>query len=350
MNDQPENERGGLGGPGGPGVGRGGLGGGLAGMSLGVSSVSAKKRAEREAAAKAGQVGQGQAGQVGQATQPARATQPKPDIPELDPADPLAPLWNLDGVAEAAVEAAQAIQAVHRHKANLRKHNVTGAESVLRGARASAWLEGGEPALPDDGSITDPILAAALRVADTISPEKIEETTRVWQRAPQQVLAKFALNASPASPASPAFPAGATQEDSAARMQAGRPVGDDKLSAAMKEQRLHILGDFVTGRTSVHAGVLSAVVHGELLTMRPFAHHNGIIARAASRLTAVSTGLDPRGLAVPEVYWTRHRAKYEEAAQGFSSGSAEGLRTWILLHLEGLKAGAAEARGIADAV
>ncbi|MDO5030808.1 MAG: hypothetical protein Q4E11_09570 [Corynebacterium sp.] len=317
MNNQPENLQG-------PGAGAGAKGG-LAGMSLGVSSVSAKKRAEREAA--------------GDSEAPAPA--PAARAPQLDPSDPLAPLWQLDGVAHAADVASKAIQAVHRHKANLRKHNVTGSESVLRGARASAWLEGGEPALPDDGNVTDPVLAAALRVADAISPETIGETTRVWQRAPQQVLAKFALNASPA---------GATEDGSEARMKAGRPVGDDKLSSAMKEQRLHILGDFITGRTAVHAGVLSAVVHGELLTMRPFEHHNGIIARAASRLTTVATGLDPRGLAVPEVYWTRHRNEYFEAAEGFASGSPEGLRAWILMHLEGLKAGAVEARGIADAV
>ena len=246
MNNQPENVRGadGIGAGAGNGVGNGaGAGkGGLAGMSLGVSSVSAKKRAEREAAqAKASESGAG-----GADSAPAAA------IPQLDPKDPLAPLWQLDGVAHAADVAAKAIQAVHRHKANLRKHNVTGSESVLRGARASAWLEGGEPSLPDDGNITDPVLAAALRVADTISPESIGETTRVWQRAPQQVLAKFALNASPA---------GETEDGSEARMKAGRPVGDDKLSSAMKEQRLHVLGDFITGRSQIHAGVLSAIVH-----------------------------------------------------------------------------------------
>ena len=282
MNNQPENVRGadgvGVGAGNGFGNGAGAGKGVLAGMSLGVSSVSAKKRAEREAAqAKASESGAGGADNA-----PAAA------IPQLDPKDPLAPLWQLDGVAHAADVAAKAIQSVHRHKANLRKHNVTGSESVLRGARASAWLEGGEPSLPDDGNITDPVLAAALRVADTISPESIGETTRVWQRAPQQVLAKFALNASPA---------GETEDGSEARMKAGRPVGDDKLSSAMKEQRLHVLGDFITGRSQIHAGVLSAIVHGELLTLRPFEYHNGIIARAASRLTTGSAWLGrARGL------------------------------------------------------
>lgn len=313
---------------------------GLAGMNLSVSSVSAKKRAERQAAQK---VPGNQEQQGGQSA----------PVSTLDPNDPFAPLWQLDGVAEAAMDAAQAISAVHRHKANLRKHNVTGSESVLRGARASAWLDGGDRTVPDDGNVTDPTLAAALRVADSLSPETISETARIWQRAPQQILAKFALNAAPISAGNSTGDVSdstVNAADTAALDEASRPVGDDKLSAAMKEQRLHILGDFITGGTQVHTAVLSAVVHGELLTMRPFAHHNGIIARAASRLTTVASGLDPRGLGVPEVYWTRHREEYNNAAEEFAKGTPEGLRRWILLHVEGLKAGAVEARGIADAV
>lgn len=334
------------------GLASGPAGKGLAGMSLSVSSVSAKKRAEREAAQKE-QTSQAQQKkeQAGGAQQ-AAPTQKAAPVSDLDPKDPFAPLWQLDGVAQAASEAAQAISAVHRHKANLRKHNVTGSESVLRGARASAWLDGGDRTLPDDGNVTDPTLAAALRVADSLSPEAMSETTRIWQRAPQQILAKFALNAAPisAGTSGAAGDAATKSANSAALDEASRPVGDENLSAAMKEQRLHILGDFITGGTKVHAAVLSAIVHGKLLTMRPFAHHNGIIARAASRLTTVASGLDPRGLGVPEVYWTRHREEYEATAEEFKKGTPEGLRRWILLHLEGLKAGAVEARGIADAV
>ena len=258
--------------------------------------------------------------------------------------DPLAPLMELEGVAEAAQRAADAVSGVHRHRANLRKWNVTGSESVLRGARASAWLEGGEPAMPAEGDVTDPTLAAALRAADPISPETIDETVRVWRRAPIQVLARLALIASPTGPELADAPTDARSSD------AGRPVGDEELSAAMKEQRLHLLGDLVSGGTSVPDTVLSAVVHGELLTMRPFADNNGIVARAASRLTTIAGGSDPRGLGVPEVYWTRHRDEYRAAAEAFASGDTEGVRRWILLHLAGLEAGAVEARGIAEAV
>lgn len=257
--------------------------------------------------------------------------------PAATPArDPLAPLMALEGVADAAARATDAIAAVHRHRVNLRKWNVTGAESVLRGARSSAWLEGADPTVPDDGVVADPVLAAALRVADRITPETIGETSRTFRRAPLQVLARWAVLADPRG------------DEHAEAL--GRPVGDDRLTAEQKEQRLHALGSLIAGGTSVPAAVLSGVVHGELLTLEPFAAGNGIVARAASRLVCVTGGADPRGLAVPEVHWTRHRAAYTDAARGFASGSRDGLRDWLLLHLGGLEAGAVEARGIAEAV
>ncbi len=255
--------------------------------------------------------------------------------------DPLAPLMELEGVADATNEAIDALSAVHRHKVNLRKHNLTGAESVLRGARASAWLAGGRRDLPDDGHVTDPVLAASLRTYEPLAPETISETARIWQRAPLQVLAKFALVADGDSKTSFA---------QAQSSPVGQPVGDDKLSAAMKEQRLHLLGRMITGGTQVNGVVLSGVIHGEILTMRPFAANNGLIARAASRLASVTTGIDPRGLGVPEVYWTRHKQNYEQAAEAFVQGTPEGVRQWLIMHAEGLTAGATEARGIAQAV
>ncbi|MBV7294485.1 hypothetical protein KRX51_00945 [Corynebacterium sp. TAE3-ERU12] len=266
-----------------------------------------------------------------------RPAAPKP-APKPDRPDPLAPLLELKGIERGVHNAAQAISAVHRHRVNLRKWNITGSESVLRGARASAWLDGADPTIPDDGIVNDPVLAAALRVAELLAPDTIGETTRTWKRAPLQVLARMAALASPTG-------ANAHPDD-----EAGRPVGDARLSAAMKEQRLHILSDLITGGTDVPAAVLSGVVHGEVLTLAPFAHNNGIIARAASRLVTVSNGLDPRGLGVPESRWSKKRTSYVEASRQFAAGTEEGVRTWMLLHLEGLEAGAAEARSIAEAV
>ena len=94
-------------------------------------------------------------------------------------------------------------------------------------------------------------------------------------------------------------------------------------------ERLALLAELVTGGTSVPAPVLVAVVHGELLVLEPFASANGVVARAAARLAAISSGLDPRGLAVPEVGHLRAGTAYREAARGFAAGTPDGLAAWI---------------------
>jgi hypothetical protein len=105
----------------------------------------------------------------------------------------------------------------------------------------------------------------------------------------------------------------------------------------------------VTGGTRAPAPVLVAVVHGELLALRPFASANGVVARAAARLAAVVAGLDPKGLAVPEVGHLRARAAYREAAAGFAAGTPDGLAAWIVHCCAQWEAGVREGTSIADA-
>jgi hypothetical protein len=95
--------------------------------------------------------------------------------------------------------------------------------------------------------------------------------------------------------------------------------------------------------------VLAAVVHGELLTLRPFGVGDGIVARAASRLVSVSSGLDPHNLGVPEVSWLRRQQAYRNGAAAFASGEAEGVGSWVVLCCGALEAGAREATSIAEA-
>ena len=98
------------------------------------------------------------------------------------------------------------------------------------------------------------------------------------------------------------------------------------------------------------APVIAGVVHGELLTLRPFGTADGIVARAASRLVAVSTGLDPHNLGVPEVAWLRRGPEYASAAARFAEGSSEGVGAWLILCSTALEVGAREAKSIADSV
>jgi len=89
-------------------------------------------------------------------------------------------------------------------------------------------------------------------------------------------------------------------------------------------------------------------VHGELLTLAPFGTADGVVARAVSRLVTMSSGLDPHGLGVPEVYWMRQSGDYRAAARGFASGTPDGLTAWVLLNCRALHAGAREAMSIAQ--
>ena len=63
----------------------------------------------------------------------------------------------------------------------------------------------------------------------------------------------------------------------------------------------------------------------------------------------VATGLDPKSLTVPEVACFRRVPKYLELAEGFASGTPEGVRAWILFCCESFEAGAREAKSISDA-
>ncbi len=259
--------------------------------------------------------------------------------------DPLAPLAELPGVPEAIAEANDFIARVHRHKANLRGWDVTGSEAVLRGARASAQIDGGSPWLPEDGQVDDPILAGALRAAEELAPDGITETVTTWRRAPLQVIARLNALASPRM-GDEVFRERAAAVDASGAIDGLLVPGRPRPGA---DERLQLLGRLLTGGTRVSAVVLSAIVHGELLALAPFSDANGVTARACSRLTTIASGLDPRGLGVPEVWWNRHRDEYAQRAADFASGSVEGVGEWIKFHAKGLSEGTLEAKSIADA-
>lgn len=241
--------------------------------------------------------------------------------------DPLAPLVELPGVAGAVARVRDALVAVHNHPVNRRGWPASAAEASLRAARASAALDGTPlgPALDD--VVTDPVLAGAVRVA-----EELGRLLGIWRIAPLQALARLHVLA-----AADLVPA--DEHDGL-----GRPRTSTETS-----MRLALLADLVTGASSVPAPVLVAVVHGELLALAPFPSANGVIARAAARLTAVAAGLDPKGLAVPEVGHLRHATAYRRAATGFAGGSREALAAWLLHCCAQWEAGAREAASIADA-
>lgn len=242
--------------------------------------------------------------------------------------DPLAPLTVLPGVAAASDQARDALARVHRHRANLRGWPVTAAEAALRAARASSVLDGG-PLQLDDTATSNPVFAGALRAAQALEGGE-GNLVGVWRRAPLQALARLHMLAA----------AGQVADD-----RLGRPRADAEVGP-----RLELLADVVTGGTSVPAAVIAAVAHGELLTLAPFGTADGVVARAVSRLVSISTGLDPHGLGVPEVFWMRRAADYHAAARAFATGTPDGMAVWLVLCCRAMKVGAQEALSIAEAL
>ncbi|WP_040766967.1 hypothetical protein [Tsukamurella sp. 1534] len=242
--------------------------------------------------------------------------------------DPLSPLVAVPAVAEAADAARDALAQVHRHPANRREWRGTATESSLRGARASAALDGGAVELSRDQLVTDPVLAGAMRVYQAIDGDSLDATVAVWRRAPLQVLARLHTLAA-----------------------ADLVDGDDERLGRPRSgagERLGLLADLVTGGTKAPAPVLAAVVHGELLSLKPFEVSDGVVARAASRLVTVASGLDPHALGIPETTWLKFAPSYAEAADAFGMGSTDGVVAWVVLCCQALEAGARESLALAD--
>ena len=93
--------------------------------------------------------------------------------------------------------------------------------------------------------------------------------------------------------------------------------------------RLDALADLLVTPGTTPALLRAAVVHGELLALRPFAGPGGVVARAAGRLTLIAGGLDPRGLLAVEVGHLAREPEYVGAANAFATGTADGVRAWL---------------------
>ncbi|CAN5204008.1 oxidoreductase [soil metagenome] len=242
------------------------------------------------------------------------------------PTDPLAALLDLPGVTGAAERARADVDRLLAHRVLRRGSGPVSAESALRGARASAALAGSAYPLAEvrARTVEDPVLHGALRVSAALG-----SLIGTWERAPLQVLARLHLLAA----------ADLTAADSL-----GRPGGAPEVSA-----RLSALAGLVAGGTGAPAVVVAAVVQGELLALAPFGSADGVVARAASRLTLVSRGLDPKAVSVPEVGHLEREEEYADALAGYRRGDAEGLTGWLVHCAAAVGLGAVEGVAVCEA-
>jgi len=240
--------------------------------------------------------------------------------------DPLAGLLELAD-CRAALEAARtAVDNAMRHSALRRSGGQIAAEVALRTAVASAALEdrGYDVELVRAGTITDPVVQGALRVA-----RALDGLTGTWTRAPRQALARLHVLAA---------------RDTVSADDLGRPAPDAAVSA-----RLDVLAQIVAG-TNSPAMLVAAVVHGELLALTPFAGPNGVVARGAARLALIAGGLDPRGLLAVDVGHLARVPEYRGAAGAFATGTRDGLRAWLKHYAAAVEVAAAELTVVADDV
>lgn len=270
-------------------------------------------------------------------------------------ADSLVQLSALPGVTEATDAAREACTQLRWHQALRRRIPSAAAESRVRGARASAALDGAEM---DVDVVRDLMRGAA---AWSPNPDPIEATLKgavqataetehilgMVVTAPSQALARVHLAA-----------AGHLLPET----QVGRPrrAGESSLEFSdlgpapdedVVRQRLSGILELLLCVKDAPAVVVAALVHAEIATVRPFVRGNGLVARAMERAVIQASGLDPTGVAVPELgHGAGGVAAYVGALAAYGSGSAQGVALWITHCASAVVAGAEEGRRIADAV
>jgi hypothetical protein len=228
-------------------------------------------------------------------------------------------LLDLPDVAAALDSARDAVDEVLGQRSLRRTGGPLAAEVSLRCAHASAALEGAAADLAEvrAGTVTDPVVQGALRVA-----EALPGLADTYGRAPGQALARLHLLAA----------RGTVPDD-----QLGRP--DLATSARARfGGLLGLIADPDPGPGLLHA----AVVHAELLALAPFPGPNGVVARAAARLTLLSRGVDPRALIAVDAGHLDRAPEYQGAANAYAAGTEDGVRSWLRHYTEAVRLGAAQ--------
>ncbi len=293
--------------------------------------------------------------------------------------DPLAALLDLPGVSDAVTEARTAVDGLLGHRVLRRRSAEVTAESALRGARASADLEGAgmelerlRGQLMNGQQVTvaskDPRLSQLAANAVRLHAD-LGSVLPAWKRSPRQALARLHVLAAADLGIEP-------DHLGRPRTAASDPVDDPlELGAAPDpleaSARLDGLARLLLAPTTAPAVVVAAVVEGELLALRAFGTADGLVARAAARLVLVDRGLDPKAVSAPEVGHAELDAAarrgrhghgpstaadgsplrtYDEAVRGYVSGGPAGVAAWLVHCAQAVSLGAREGLAVCEAI
>ncbi|MGW1514045.1 oxidoreductase [Streptomyces sp. NPDC002394] len=269
--------------------------------------------------------------------------------------DPLAALGSLPGVAEAVDSVRRAVDRVYGHRVMRRRSNEISSEAALRGARGSAALSGADWALEEVRRRTDfsadaeaRTVGAALRLG-----AEAGQLLSIWRQSPLRVLARLHLVAA----GDAGVPGGTGLGDSVGRPRLDGETVDEPLvdaplpTPAEVAGRLDGLAELIVAGSEAPALVTAAVVHGELLALRPFTSYNGLVARAAERIALVGSGLDPKAICPAEVgHAEQGRAAYLAAFEGYLSGTPDGVGAWIAHCGRSVELGVRESTAVCEAL
>jgi Fic family protein len=264
-------------------------------------------------------------------------------------------LAEMPGIPERVEAARAACTRLRWHEALRRRIPEAAAESRVRGAIASAELDGAS--LPVD------VVRDVVRGASVWSehPDPVERVVRGATAAtmeserlaplvltsPLQALAR--LHTVAAAGLVPSGELGRPRvqgEDSRELMDLG-PAPEASQVAVRLRGVTEILG--ATARLPVV--VAAAVVHAELATVRPFTRGNGLVARALDRALVQAAGLDPTGVAVTEKgHALEGGAGYLGSLAAYGRGDVAGVVLWLTHCCDAMVAAAREGERVADAV
>lgn len=250
----------------------------------------------------------------------------------------LAPLMDLPDVREASDKARTRVDELLWNRALASKAQDLAKATSVRCAQGSAAIEGIDVAVAawssGDAFDDSPLGHAAAGIW------RMEKDLRtllpIWSTAPTQALARMhSLLARDILP-----------ED-----QLGRPrsenEADDPLrlkalpDASSVKLRLGAMSKFASSEPEVPAVVEAAIVHGEILALRPFAWGSGPVARASFRLVLAHRGLDPDLLVMSDAAINSHgRNAYVSAVRDYLSATPEGVAKWIKFCCEATAVGA----------
>ncbi|MFJ4922408.1 oxidoreductase [Streptomyces sp. NPDC088725] len=284
-------------------------------------------------------------------TAPDAASAPRPE-------DPLAALASLPGVPEAVDSVRRAVDRVYGHRVMRRRSNEVTSEAALRAARGSAALSGADWALEEVRRRSDfgaeaqaRTVGAALRLT-----AEAGQLLSIWRQSPVRVLARLHLvaagrvDASDEAVGRPRLAGEPVVETPGADLRG--PLTEARLPGADEVAgRLEGLSRLVIGGTAAPALVTAAVVHGELLALRPFGSYNGLVARAAERIALVGSGLDPKAICPAEVgHAELGRAAYAAAFESYLSATPEGMAMWIAHCGRAVELGVRESTAVCEAL